>query len=101
MEALKDPLQIIKNLADEQGISAGEKARMLALEEEIKMIVGQAAERKNEIDSKIQTFLQQSTKARESVAVCEKIENDLDSMEAEVEDLKKPNYEVPGTVGSR
>lgn len=53
------------------------------------------------MDSKIQTFLQQSTKARESVAVCEKIENDLDSMEAEVEDLKKPNYEVPGTVGSR
>lgn len=41
MEALKDPLQIIKNFADEQGISAGEKARMLALEEEIKMIVGQ------------------------------------------------------------
>lgn len=104
MEALKDPLQIIKNLADEKGISAGEKARMLALEEEIKMIVGQvlsAAESKNEMDSKIQTFLQQSTKARESVAVCEKIENDLDSMEAEVEDLKKPNYEVPGTVGSR
>lgn len=53
------------------------------------------------MDSKIQTFLQQSTKARESVAVCEKIENDLDSMEAEVEDLKKPNSEVPGRVGSR
>ena len=43
MEALKDP---INNLADEQGISAGEKARMLALEEEIKMIVGRAAESK-------------------------------------------------------
>ncbi|KAK4339044.1 hypothetical protein RND71_040506 [Anisodus tanguticus] len=37
----------------------------------------------------------ESTKAGESVAVCKKIENDLDSMEAEVEDLKKPNYEVP------
>lgn len=101
MEALKDPLHIIKNFADEQGISSGEKARMLALEEEIKMIVGRAAESKKEMDSKIQTFLQQSTKARESVAVCEKIENDLDSMEAEVEDFKKPNFKVPGTVGSR
>ena len=85
MEALKDP---INNLADEQGISAGEKARMLALEEEIKMIVGRAAESKKEMDSKIQTFLQQSTKARESVAVCKKIENDLDSMEAELRILK-------------
>lgn len=50
------------------------------------------------MDSKILTFLQQSTKARESVAVCEKMENELDSMEAEVEDLKKSNSEVPGTV---
>lgn len=56
---------------------------------------------KGGLDLRIQTFLQQSTKARESVAVCEKIENDLDSMEAEVEDLKKPNYEVPGTVPLR
>lgn len=38
---------------------------------------------KNEMNSKIQTFIQKSTKARESVAVCEKIENSLDSMEAE------------------
>lgn len=49
--------------------------------------MGRAAESKKEIYSKIQTFLQQSTKARESIAVCEKIENDLDSMEAEVEDF--------------
>lgn len=46
MEALKDPLHLIKNLADEQGISAGEKARMLALEEEIKMLVGRKAKKK-------------------------------------------------------
>lgn len=53
------------------------------------------------MDELIQTFLKQSTKAGESVAVCEKIENDLDSMEAGVEDFQKPNSEIPGTVGSR
>lgn len=55
------------------------------------MTVGQvlsATESQNSIDSKIKTFIQQSTKARESVAVFEKIENDLDSMEAEAENLK-------------
>ena len=76
---------------------------MLALEEEIKMIVGRvlsAMESKNEMDSKIQTFLQQSTKARESIAEYEKIENDIDLMEIEVEDLKNPNYQVPRIVGN-
>lgn len=76
---------------------------MLALEKEIKMIVGRvlsAMESKNEMDSTIQTFLQQSTKARESIAECEKIENDLDLMEIEVEDLKNPNYQVPRIVGN-
>ena len=76
---------------------------MLTLEEEIKMIVGRvlsAMESKNEMDSKIQTFLQQSTKARESIAEYEKIENDIDLMEIEVEDLKNPNYQVPRIVGN-
>ena len=76
---------------------------MLALEEEIKMIVGRvlsAMESKNEMDSKIQTFIQQSTKARESIAEYEKIENDIDLMEIEVEDLKNPNYQVPRIVGN-
>ena len=68
------------------------------LEEEINMTVGQvlsATKSQNEIDSKIQTFIQQSTKARESVAVCEKIENDLDSMEAEAENQSKGKDQIP------
>ncbi|KAJ8534187.1 hypothetical protein K7X08_007511 [Anisodus acutangulus] len=68
---------------------------MLALEEEIKMIVGRAAKSKKEIDSKIQTFLQQSTKARESVAeqlpAVEKRQSDVtrdyDSLMTELEPL--------------
>lgn len=89
LDALKDPLQIVRNLSEESGISTeGKVDSSSKLEEEINMTVGQvlsATKSQNEIDSKIQTFLQQSTKARESVAVCEKIENDLDSMEAEAE----------------
>lgn len=92
LDALKDPLQIDRNLSEDSGISTEEKVDSSSkLEEEINMTVGQvlsATESQNEIDSKIQTFIQQSTKARESVAVCEKIENDLDSMEAEAENLK-------------
>ena len=99
LDALKDPLQIVRNLSEESGISTeGKVDSSSKLEEEINMTVGQvlsATKSQNEIDSKIQTFIQQSTKARESVAVCEKIETDLDSMEAEAENQSKGKDQIP------
>lgn len=99
LDALKDPLQIVRNLSEESGISTeGKVDSSSKLEEEINMTVGQvlsATKSQNEIDSKIQTFIQQSTKARESVAVCEKIENDLDSMGAEAENQSKGKDQIP------
>lgn len=99
LDALKDPLQIVRNLSEESGISTeGKVDSSSKLEEEINMTVGQvlsATKSQNEIDSKIQTFIQQSTKARESVAVCEKIENALDSMEAEAENQSKGKDQIP------
>ncbi|KAK7239673.1 hypothetical protein RIF29_43324 [Crotalaria pallida] len=99
LDALKDPLQIVRNLSEESGISTeGKVDSSSKLEEEINMTVGQvlsATKSQNLIYSKIQTFIQQSTKARESVAVCEKIENDLDSMEAEAENKSKGKDQIP------
>ncbi|VFQ93857.1 unnamed protein product [Cuscuta campestris] len=51
------------------------KRKLICLKLDVGGQVLSATKSQNEIDSKIQTFIQQSTNARESVAVCEKIEN--------------------------